>query len=160
MGLNIISQNNTYICKLKTEETEMSTSLFRKNIEDIHVPILSGLGESGIVLTNQKDTVSDIPSIMFALETACNRFGANAVYFRYYSDRQTYIPQMYIFDFTDKFVSVSNRKEIHKKMWNGCQVPAYMIVEKTRISKYFGRIFQRLPVSGTCEWCFLGNVGK
>ena len=134
MGLNIISQNNTYICKLKTEETEMSTSLFRKNIEDIHVPILSELGESGIVLTNQKDTVSDIPSIMFALETACNRFGANAVYFRYYSDRQTYIPQMYIFDFTDKFVSVSNRKEIHKKMWNGCQVPAYMIVEKTRIS--------------------------
>jgi len=134
VGLNIISQNNTYICKLKTEETEMSTSLFRKNIEDIHVPILSGLGESGIVLTNQKDTVSDIPSIMFALETACNRFGANAVYFRYYSDRQTYIPQMYIFDFTDKFVSVSNRKEIHKKMWNGCQVPAYMIVEKTRIS--------------------------
>ena len=79
MGLNIISQNNTYICKLKTEETEMSTSLFRKNIEDIHVPILSGLGESGIVLTNQKDTVSDIPSIMFALETALNRFGASAV---------------------------------------------------------------------------------
>ena len=134
MGLNIISQKNTYICKLKTEETEMSTSLFRKNIEDIHVPILSGLGESGIVLTSQKDTISDVPSIMFALETARNRFGASAVYFRYYSDRQTYIPQMYIFDFTDKFVSVSNRKEIHKKMWNGCQVPAYMIVEKTQIS--------------------------
>jgi type I restriction-modification system DNA methylase subunit len=112
----------------------MPTSPFSKNIEEINVPILSGLGESGIVLTSQTDAVSDVPSIMFALETACNRFGANAVYFRYYSDRQTYIPQMYIFDFTDKIDSISDRKEIHKKMWNGCQVPAYMIVEKTQIS--------------------------
>ena len=112
----------------------MPTSLFRKNIEDIHVPILSGHRESGIVLKSQKDSVSDVPSIMFAFETACNRFGASAVYFRYYSDRQTYTPQMYIFDFTDKSISFSDRKEIHKKMWNGCQVPAYMIVEKTQIS--------------------------
>ena len=59
----------------------MPTSPFRNNIENINVPILSGLGESGIVLTNQTDAVSNVPSIMFALETACNRFGASAVYF-------------------------------------------------------------------------------
>ena len=78
----------------------MSANPFRKNIEDIHVPILSGVGESGIVFTDQTDAVNNIPSILFALETARKRFGADAVYFRYYSDRQAYMPQMYIFDFT------------------------------------------------------------
>ena len=118
---------------VRIRKIEMPASSFQKNIEDIRVPILSRVGESGIVFTNKKNAVNNIPSILFALETACNRFGASAVYFRYFSDRQTYIPQMYIFDFTHQAVSYKDRKEIHKRMWNGCQIPAYMIVEDTQI---------------------------
>lgn len=113
----------------------MSTGSFRKNIEDIHLPILSKWEESGIVFTDGAtiDT-STPPSILFAIETARKKFDASAVYFRYYSDRKTFLPQLYLFDFTDTVITEESRKEIHKRMWNGSQVPAYMIVEKTAIT--------------------------
>ena len=112
----------------------MVSDSFRKNIEELHVSILSKFGDSGIVYTDKISNVGVNASILFAIETARDRFDANAVYFRYFSDRKTYIPQMYIFDFTQNNVSEYERKIIHKKMWNGCQVPAYMIVEKTQIT--------------------------
>lgn len=109
------------------------SDIFENAINGIHVPVLTkGLECSGVVFTNRND-VSD-PSILFAIETARSRFDADAVYFRYYSDRKTYIPQMYIFDFTIKTYSGDLRKNVHKAMWNGSQVPAYMIVEKTQIT--------------------------
>lgn len=112
----------------------MISSSFRKNIEEIHVSVLSKLGESGIVFTDEIDKAGFDASILFALETARNRFNANAVYFRYFSDRRAYIPQMFIFDFTKGNITEDERRNVHKKMWNGCQVPAYMIVEKTQIT--------------------------
>ena len=110
----------------------MPSSTFGKNIEGIQIPVLSELGMSGVVFTNNHKVSN--PSILFAIETARGRFGADAVYFRYYADRKTYIPQMYIFDFTDRAIHEDTRRDIHKKMWNGSQVPAYMIVEKSQIT--------------------------
>lgn len=112
----------------------MSSSLFRNNIERAQISTLSVLGESGVVFTNETNSVGFEPSIFFALEIARDRFNADAVYFRYFPDRKTYIPQMYIFDFTNGSILEGERRDIHKKMWNGCQVPAYMIVEKTQIT--------------------------
>lgn len=109
------------------------SDIFENTINGIRVPVLAkGQECSGVVFTNKND-VSD-PSILFALETARSRFNADAVYFRYYADRKTYIPQMYIFDFTIKAYSEDHRKNVHKAMWNGSQVPAYMIVEKAQIT--------------------------
>ena len=111
----------------------MASSTFRNNIEGIHIPNLSELRESGIVFTNET-SVNYEPSVLFALETARDRFNADAVYFRYFSDRKTYIPQMYIFDFTNNTISEDERRSVHKKMWNGSQIPTYMIVEKAQIT--------------------------
>ena len=109
------------------------SDIFENTINGIRVPVLAkGQKCSGVVFTNKND-VSD-PSILFSLETARSRFNADAVYFRYYADRKTYIPQMYIFDFTIKAYSEDHRKNVHKAMWNGSQVPAYMIVEKAQIT--------------------------
>lgn len=111
----------------------MASSTFRNNIEGIHIPNLSELRESGIVFTNET-SVNYEPSVLFALETARDRFNADAVYFRYFSDRKTYIPQMYIFDFTNNTISEDERRSVHKKMWNGSHIPTYMIVEKAQIT--------------------------
>lgn len=112
----------------------MVSSSFRYNLEKTHISILSGMGESGVVFTDEINNAELDASVLFALEIAHNRFHADAVYFRYFSDRKIYIPQMYIFDFTKRNISENERRDIHKKMWNGCQVPAYMIVEKTQIT--------------------------
>jgi type I restriction-modification system DNA methylase subunit len=92
------------------------------------------MGESGVVFTDEINNAGFDASVLFALEIARNRFNADAVYFRYFSDRKTHIPQMYIFDFTNADISADERRDVHKKMWNGSQVPAYMIVEKTQIT--------------------------
>ena len=112
----------------------MISSAFRNNIEKTHISILSKLGESGIVFTDEINNTGFDASILFALEIARDRFNVDAVYFRYFSDRKTYVPQMYIFDFTNGGLSTDKRRDVHKKMWNGSQVPAYMIVEKTQIT--------------------------
>ena len=111
----------------------MISSSFQYNIEKTHISILSK-GESGVVFTDEINNAEFDASILFALEIARDRFNADAVYFRYFSDRKTYIPQMYIFDFTNRNISADERRDVHKKMWNGSQVPAYMIVEKTQIT--------------------------
>ena len=112
----------------------MSSSLFRNNIERAQISTFSTLGESGVVFTNETNSVGFEPSIFFALELARDRFNADAVYFRYFPDRKTYIPQMYIFDFTNGAISENERRDVHKKMWNGSQIPTYMIVEKAQIT--------------------------
>ena len=114
----------------------MSANPFRKNIEGIHIPILTEWNSnSGIVFTDGAVIDDNTPpSILFSVETAREKFGASAVYFRYYNDRQTFLPLLYLFDFTDTVITEECRKEIHKRMWNGSQVPAYMIVEKTAIT--------------------------
>lgn len=112
----------------------MISSSFRYNIEKTHISVLSEMGESGVVFTDEINHVDFDVSVLFALEIARDRFNADAVYFRYFSDRKTYIPQMYIFDFTNGDISADERRDVHKKMWNGSQIPAYMIVEKTQIT--------------------------
>ena len=67
----------------------MISSSFRKNIEELHVSLLSELGESGVVFTEENNNVGFDASILFALEIARDRFDADAVYFRYFSDRKT-----------------------------------------------------------------------
>ena len=112
----------------------MSSSIFRNNIEKAQILPLSELGGSGVVFTNETNIVGFEPSVFFALEIARDRFNADAVYFRYFPDRKTYIPQMYIYDFANGSISENERREVHKKMWNGSQIPTYMIVEKAQIT--------------------------
>jgi len=111
----------------------MSIVLFENNIKLLQFPILENDGESGVVLTSdyeKLDAYSTSPNVLFALETAKTKFDADAVYFRYFEDGRGAVPQIYLYDDTNNLLS-KKRKEIHIKVWSGCQVPMYIIIGET-----------------------------
>lgn len=117
-------------------------SLFEHNIQSLNFPFLKTSKGSGVLLTNNYETIDTTiasPDIIFALETAKEKFGADAVYLRYFEDGRSSVPQLYLFDFTNKVLSAEERRRIHISMWNGGQAPAYVIIEKTVISIYDSR---------------------
>lgn len=119
----------------------MSTPVFEKHIQELNFSFISDRGTSGVLLTanyeNLDETIAS-PDILFALEIAC-KFEADAVYFRYFQDRRAAVPQLYIFDYTQKSLSTEDRNRIHRNMWNGYQVPAYIIIEKSAVSVFDSR---------------------
>ncbi|MDP2338637.1 MAG: N-6 DNA methylase [Bacteroidota bacterium] len=114
----------------------MAATLFENNIEQLKFSFLEKKEESdksGVVLTagyEKLDRLSISPDILFALETAKEKFDADAVYFRYFDDGRGAIPQIYIYDNTNNQLT-DKKREIHIKVWSGCQVPMYIIIEKS-----------------------------
>lgn len=128
-------------CNIAKNFLLMST--FENNIASAKIPVFNNSGNAGVVFASGlelKQAALFPPSILFPLETAVNRFRSDAVYFRYSEERKAYMPELYIFDYTDKAYSSEEKNRIHRMMWNGSQVPAYMIVEKTSISIYNARL--------------------
>ncbi len=119
----------------------MPTTVFEKHIQELNFSFISDIGKSGVLLTENYERLPEAiasPDILFALETAC-KFEADAVYFRYFQDGRAAVPQLYIFDYTYKSLSTKDRNRIHKNMWNGYQVPAYIIIEKSVVSVFDAR---------------------
>lgn len=120
----------------------MPTSPFERKIQELNFSFISDRGTSGVLLTQDYENLpKDIssPEILFALETAKNRFDAAAVYFRYFNDNRAAVPQLYIFDYTLKSINSEEKNRIHRNMWNGYQVPAYIIIEKSSICFFDAR---------------------
>jgi hypothetical protein len=120
----------------------MSTRLFEQHIIDLNFSLLDDNKKSGVLLTNNFENLdSDFasPDILFALETAKNKFQADAVYFRHFQDGRAYVPQLYLFDYTHKKISHEDKNKIHIQMWNGYQVPAYIIIEHSTVSIFDSR---------------------
>lgn len=120
----------------------MSTQLFEQHIIDLNFSLLVSKEKSGVLLTNNFENMNpDLasPNILFALETAKNKFQADAVYFRHFQDGRSYVPQLYLFDYTHKRISEEDKNKIHIQMWNGYQVPAYIIIEKSSVSIFDSR---------------------
>jgi len=67
-----------------------------------------------------------------AAEKARN-YGADGIYFRRFQDGRVPAPQIYIFDFTLKKIDDNDIAELHRKLWNGGQVPLFFIFAKTEI---------------------------
>jgi methylase of polypeptide subunit release factors len=116
----------------------MATATFKQKIHDLNFSFLSKDGDTGVLLANALDTNVDSPAILFATETAI-KFGADAIYFRYFEDGRGVVPQLYFFDYTNKALSSEDRNQIHIRMWNGYQVPAYVIIEKHSVSIFDAR---------------------
>jgi len=119
----------------------MATTIFERNICDLNFSFLSESGEGGVLLTQAYESLTrDIatPNILFALEKA-RKFEADAVYFRYFQDGRAATPQLYFFDYTNKPLSTEDKNQIHVRMWNGYQVPAYIIIEQSAISIFDSR---------------------
>lgn len=119
----------------------MPTAVFERHIQELNFSFISDRGTSGVLLTANYENLTDSiasPDILFALETAC-KFEADAVYFRYFQDGRAAVPQLYIFDYTQKSLRTEDRNRIHRNMWNGYQVPAYIIIEKSAVSVFDSR---------------------
>jgi len=120
----------------------MSLNQFKKNILELNFKMIKGKGTSGVLLTQDYEKLPEpiaSPDILFALETAKNKYEADAVYFRYFQDGRAAVPQLYIFDYTIKQLSQTEKNRIHRNMWNGYQVPAYIIIEKSTVSVFDAR---------------------
>lgn len=120
----------------------MPTQLFEQQLINLNFSLLTNNTESGVMLTNNYENINlDLasPDILFALETAKNKFQADAVYFRYFHDGRAYMPQLYLFDYTQKKITNDDKNKIHIQMWNGYQVPAYIIIEQSTVSIFDSR---------------------
>jgi len=121
----------------------MSTTLFKKNIEKLHFSFIqkSKNEEGGVLLTDNFESALDrkttTPEVLFALETA-KKFDADAVYFRYFNDGRGATPQIYIYDNTSERLT-NKRRGIHIKIWSGCQVPMYIIIDKATAAVFDAR---------------------
>jgi hypothetical protein len=119
----------------------MAVTLFESNIKQLEFSFLEEKEKSGVVLTvnyknlNQNTTT---PDILFALETAKEKFDADAVYFRHFDDGRGSVPQIYIYDNTNNHLT-DKKRDIHIKVWSGCQVPMYIIIGKSDVSLYDAR---------------------
>lgn len=119
----------------------MAETLFENNIKQLEFSFLERKELSGVVLTaNYKKLDSNItsPDILFALETAKEKFDADAVFFRYFNDGRGSVPQIYIYDNTNNQLT-DKKRNIHIKVWSGCQVPIYIIIGKADVSLYDAR---------------------
>ena len=122
----------------------MAATIFENNINQLEFSFLKKReesGKSGVVLTagyEKLDRLSTSPDVLFALETAKEKFDADAVYFRYFDDGRGFVPQIYIYDNTNNHLT-DKKRDIHIKVWSGCQVPMYIIIEKSAVELYDAR---------------------
>lgn len=120
----------------------MSTTVFESHIQELNFSFIPEKGRSGVLLTANYQSLSESivsPQILFALETAERKFEADAVYFRYFEDGRAAVPQLYIFDYTNRSLTSDDRNRIHRNMWNGYEVPAYIIIEKSAVRVFDAR---------------------
>lgn len=78
------------------------------------------------------------PNIIVELENA-QRYGANAVYFRFFENGRTPLPQIYIFDHTNVSEQERELVDIHKRLWSSGIIPVYFVIERQQLRIYDGR---------------------
>ncbi len=109
----------------------------------------NGLEAIGFQFTNTEN-----PSIIFVSELGnldndltpfqiielerASSFNADAVFFRYFEDNRSPLPQVYIYD------NLNNRfnndyTQIHKELWSSCQIPAFIVIDETTIKIFDSR---------------------
>jgi SAM-dependent methyltransferase len=118
----------------------MVANTFQKNIVKLDFSFKKGKDESGVLLTKAGQNQSALaPQEIFSLELAREKFDADAVYFRWFNDSREAVAQIYLYDFTAAPVTDERRKDIHRKVWSGCLVPIYIIIEKNQVKIFDAR---------------------
>jgi type I restriction-modification system DNA methylase subunit len=114
---------------------------FEKNIGKLDFHFKQRNDEDGVLLTANFLVHSPALSAqeIFALELAQKKFLADAVYFRYFNDGRGAVPQIYIYDNTDLHLTEVAKKDIHIRVWSGCQVPLFIIIENTEVKVFDAR---------------------
>jgi len=114
---------------------------FEKNIAKLNFHFKKKNNEGGVRLTLNylRDANQLSPQELFALEIAKEKFEADAVYFRYFNDGRGAVPQIYIYDNTGNHLTDDDKRNIHIRVWSGCQVPMFIIVDKTEVKVFDAR---------------------
>ncbi|MDI9364664.1 MAG: N-6 DNA methylase [Flavobacterium sp.] len=117
----------------------MVVSSFEQNIIALDFTLKKGEEDGNVILTADFENSNLTPQELFALETAKKKFDADAVYFRYFNDGRGAVPQIYIYNNTEKKITDKDKKDIHIKVWSGCQVPVYIVIEKDQVQVFDAR---------------------
>ncbi len=120
----------------------MGETKFEQNIKRLNFSFLKKRGEGGVLLTANYESLDQklaSPEVLFALEVSKTKFNADAVYFRYFNDGRGAVPQIYIYDNTNGYLTENDRKKIHINVWSGCQVPVYLIIDKFEVKIFDAR---------------------
>jgi hypothetical protein len=78
------------------------------------------------------------PYIIIALDKA-KLYKADAVYFRFFDDGRPPLPQIYLYDNILNQRTEEEYAKIHRAVWSGCEIPVYMVIDKTQIKVFDSR---------------------
>lgn len=78
------------------------------------------------------------PYIIFALDKA-RIFNVDAVYFRFFDDDRPPLAQIYIYDNISQPKPNDYYAEKHRAIWSSCEIPIFLIVEKSVVKIYDSR---------------------
>jgi len=81
---------------------------------------------------------NESPYIIIALDKA-KEFGVDAVYFRCFDDGRPPLAQIYVYDNIMNVRTKDDYNKIHCAVWSGCEIPVYMIIDKTEIKVFDSR---------------------
>lgn len=123
-----------------------ATENLQKGLQAIGFQI-NETNEDSIVFTSElKNSNKNLtPFQILELEKAI-LFKADAVFFRYFEDNRSPLPQVYIYDNSDNRLN-NDYTQIHKELWSSCHIPTFIVIENTKI-KFFD---SRKPVSALSD---------
>ncbi len=106
---------------------QFETGLTQLDMLDKQAPCASGL----VFLKPGHETPIN-PYERIALEKA-KKYAVDAIYFRRFEDGRPPVPQVYLYDFTQKTATAEEMTEIHRRLWNAGQVVLFMIFTPSEI---------------------------
>lgn len=89
----------------------------------------SEMATTGLLWTNK---LVDLPADERLIVEDARKYHADAVYVRRFSDGKTAVPQVYLYDFEDKF-DEQDLINLRKRLWNFGQVPLIMVFTRTEV---------------------------
>lgn len=119
----------------------MNRERYISNIQKLDFQIENQHNSSVYIIDNLETYIKqeDIsPYIIIALDKA-KSFEADAVYFRFFDDNRPPLAQIYLYDNILNPRSENHYAEIHRAIWSGCEIPLYMVVDKTQIKVFDSR---------------------
>jgi hypothetical protein len=106
-------------------------SFFNDNLRKLDFDVESQ--EARAVILVSQITDKDLTSTeVFALEEA-KKFNADAVYFRHFPDTRPPLPQIYIYDGTQREITEEELAIIHRDLWSYSRIPMFIVIEKTDV---------------------------
>ncbi len=114
------------------------SNLFDKGLKLLDLKNSSSAGVKTLFRVNEDFNNQSPSEIYFALETA-KIFKADAVYFRHFSNGQPPIPQIYLYDRTEKDISKQDLDRTHRDLWSGHIVPMFIVIDKLEVRIFDSR---------------------